>query len=243
MFATWMLGAVWVPTNFRLTPPEVAYLATSSGASVHIFDSAFPDHAAAAKRGKPGLPAGDFHRRQRRAGLGGAGRRSTPPVTRAADVDHDHPAWFFYTSGTTGRPKAGVLTHGQMEYVVCNHLCDLMPATTEHDVSLVRRAAVARRRRARPAAGGARRRHGAAVGRTAGLRGSLAPGRTASRHQHVHRADDPDHADPARCGGPLRPCSRCATSSMPARRCTAPTRCMRCANWARCWCSISAWAR
>ena len=58
-------------------------------------------------------------------------------MTRAADVAHDHPAWFFYTSGTTGRPKAGVLTHGQMEYVICNHLCDLMPGTTEHDVSLV----------------------------------------------------------------------------------------------------------
>jgi fatty-acyl-CoA synthase len=58
-------------------------------------------------------------------------------VTQPADVDRDHPAWFFYTSGTTGRPKAGVLTHGQMDYVVCNHLCDLMPATTEHDASLV----------------------------------------------------------------------------------------------------------
>jgi tetraacyldisaccharide 4'-kinase len=45
MFATWMIGATWVPTNFRLTPPEVAYLAVSSGASVHIFDAAFPDHA------------------------------------------------------------------------------------------------------------------------------------------------------------------------------------------------------
>ena len=42
-----------------------------------------------------------------------------------------------YTSGTTGRPKAGVLTHGQLEYVVCNHLCDLMPGTTERDASLV----------------------------------------------------------------------------------------------------------
>ena len=49
MFATWMIGAVWVPTNFRLTPPEVAYLAQSSGAAVHIFDCAFPDHAAAAR--------------------------------------------------------------------------------------------------------------------------------------------------------------------------------------------------
>ena len=51
---TWMLGAVWVPTNFRLTPPEVAYLAQSSGAAVHIFDDAFPEHAAAARAENPG---------------------------------------------------------------------------------------------------------------------------------------------------------------------------------------------
>ena len=136
MFATWMLGAVWVPTNFRLTPPEVAYLATSSGASVHIFDSAFPEHAAAAKAENPAC------RLEISIGPAAlewdalAGARSADDACRPMST-HDHPAWFFYTSGTTGRPKAGVLTHGQMEYVVCNHLCDLMPATTEHDVSLV----------------------------------------------------------------------------------------------------------
>ena len=48
-WACWRLGAVWVPTNFRLTPPEVAYLASSSRATTHIFDTGFPDHAAAAK--------------------------------------------------------------------------------------------------------------------------------------------------------------------------------------------------
>src|SRR6202041_4125675 len=53
MFASWMLGAVWVPTNFRLTPPEVAYLAKSSGATVHIFDTAFPDHANTARAENP----------------------------------------------------------------------------------------------------------------------------------------------------------------------------------------------
>ena len=131
MFASWMIGAVWVPTNFRLTPPEVAYLAASSGATVHIFDEAFPDHAATAKSENPSLkleisiPYGWDE-------LTKNPTRQTIP----ADVDRDHPAWFFYTSGTTGRPKAGILTHGQMNYIVCNHLCDLMPATTEHDVSL-----------------------------------------------------------------------------------------------------------
>jgi len=135
MFATWMLGATWVPTNFRLTPPEVAYLARSSGASVHIFDNAFPDHASVAKAENPAC--------RLEVSIGGGGLdwedlvRHGEPVTRPADVGHDHPAWFFYTSGTTGHPKAGVLTHGQMEYVICNHLCDLMPGTTEADVSLL----------------------------------------------------------------------------------------------------------
>ena len=54
-----------------------------------------------------------------------------------ASVEHDDPCWFFFTSGTTGRPKAAVLTHGQMAFVVTNHLCDLMPGTTQADASLV----------------------------------------------------------------------------------------------------------
>ena len=54
-----------------------------------------------------------------------------------AAVEHDDPCWFFFTSGTTGRPKAAVLTHGQMAFVITNHLCDLMPGTTNRDASLV----------------------------------------------------------------------------------------------------------
>jgi fatty-acyl-CoA synthase len=136
MFSTWMLGATWVPTNFRLTPPEVAYLAQSSGATVHIFDRAFPDHAAKARADNPNC--------RLEISIGGTGAndweslaRHETKQTHPVDVDRDHPAWFFYTSGTTGHPKAGVLTHGQMQYIICNHLCDLMPATTEQDASLV----------------------------------------------------------------------------------------------------------
>ena len=54
-----------------------------------------------------------------------------------AAVNRDDPAWFFFTSGTTGRPKAAVLTHGQMAFVVTNHLCDLMPGTNASDASIV----------------------------------------------------------------------------------------------------------
>ncbi|MDE2198757.1 MAG: AMP-binding protein [Rhodospirillales bacterium] len=132
MWASWMLGAVWVPTNFRLTPMEVAYLAESSQARVHLFDPAFPDHAAAARAANPAMRI-DLALDEPWEALA----RGTAELARPVSVDRDHPCWFFYTSGTTGRPKAAVLTHGQMGFVVTNHLCDLMPGTTEQDVSLV----------------------------------------------------------------------------------------------------------
>jgi fatty-acyl-CoA synthase len=114
------LNSPGVPTNFRLTPPEVAYLAKSSGAVVHIFDAAFPDHAEAARAENTAV------RLHVSIGEGELAwdtlATSGPPMERAADVARDDAAWFFYTSGTTGRPKAGVLTHGQMEYVVCKSI-------------------------------------------------------------------------------------------------------------------------
>ncbi|MCK1591093.1 AMP-binding protein [Bradyrhizobium sp. 169] len=64
-------------------------------------------------------------------------RRHEGEAVAESAVEHDDPCWFFFTSGTTGRPKAAVLTHGQMAFVVTNHLCDLMPGTTVRDASLV----------------------------------------------------------------------------------------------------------
>src|SRR4030088_1815046 len=55
MFSAFRLGAVWVPTNFRLMPDEVAYLATASGAKAFLCHGDFPDHAAAAQAASPAL--------------------------------------------------------------------------------------------------------------------------------------------------------------------------------------------
>ena len=136
MFVCFRLGAVWVPTNFRLTAEEVAYLARASGATAMICGGEFPDHARAAMEHgiKFVISIGSSHFGDDYDGLIAAHRER---VASIADVERDDPCWFFFTSGTTGRPKAAVLTHGQMGFVVTNHLCDLMPATTHRDASLV----------------------------------------------------------------------------------------------------------
>lgn len=144
MFAAFRLGAVWVPTNFRLLPDEVAYLSTSSGAKAFLCHGDFPDNAAAVAAASP---APDFTWRigADTARPGDFGEDDVAAVIarhlgeRVADeaVEHDDPCWFFFTSGTTGRSKAAVLTHGQMGFVITNHLCDLVPDTTEKDASLV----------------------------------------------------------------------------------------------------------
>jgi acyl-CoA synthetase (AMP-forming)/AMP-acid ligase II len=138
MFACFRLGAVWVPTNFRQTPEEVTYLAQASGARAMICHADFPDHARAVTGALPDLGLvvsigrSDFGEDYDALVEAFAGR-SAP----TAAVEHDDPCWFFFTSGTTGRPKAAVLTHGQMAFVITNHLCDLMPGTTHEDASLV----------------------------------------------------------------------------------------------------------
>lgn len=139
MFACFKLGAVWVPTNFRQTPDEVAYLASASGATALICQADFPDHAASILKSTPAISTvisigpSDFGTDFDSMVSGAMGQ-----VFRSVDVEYDDPCWFFFTSGTTGRPKAAVLTHGQMGFVITNHLCDLMPGMRPStDASLV----------------------------------------------------------------------------------------------------------
>ncbi len=138
MFACFRIGAVWVPTNFRQTPGEVAYQAQASGAAAMICHRDFPEHAAAVRDALPGLRfVVSIGRSEIGEDYDELVRRHEGQAAPVAMVEHDDPCWFFFTSGTTGRPKAAVLTHGQMAFVITNHLCDLMPGTTHRDASLV----------------------------------------------------------------------------------------------------------
>jgi len=132
-------GAVWVPSNFRQTPSEIAYVAQNCGATAFLFEAVFAEHAAAAKEASSDL--------KHLISIGGVAEGSldyeeTIAAHAGADcieenVEYEHPCWLFYTSGTTGRPKGAVLTHGQMSFVTTNFIADLMPGLTRDDASLV----------------------------------------------------------------------------------------------------------
>ena len=132
-WAAFKLGAVWVPVNYRLTPPELAYIAESSGAVLMLTQSMFQAHVDAAQAQSSALREVLYVDQPAYENTVLTDCR----LFAAVEVKHAHPLWFFFTSGTTGRPKAAVLTHGQMAFVVTNHLADLLPGLRQTDRSLV----------------------------------------------------------------------------------------------------------
>lgn len=136
LVAAWRVGAVITPTNAKLNPGELVPLAQVVRPALLVVGAGSLGHAAALPDvphwtigDEPGSgPAPDV------AGLidKHAGSRVPDAVVAVGD-----PAWFFFTSGSSGRPKAAVLTHDQLAFIVTNHLADLMPGLDERDATLV----------------------------------------------------------------------------------------------------------
>lgn len=116
-FACAKVGLIFVPLNFRLAPPEVAYQIDDSGLSVLLFDAAFTDLVRdSAQLMKSNLP--QFTGLVSESGEWFSGyeewieneSQGEPPMPEEA-MSLDTPQMIMYTSGTTGTPKGALLSH------------------------------------------------------------------------------------------------------------------------------------
>lgn len=135
MYAVWKAGGVIVPTNFRLGPEDIARMGRAASAKAFIGHARFPQHIDAVRATGLIDPSCEIIIGKDYGKLVDTHLDNGP--FRAELADYNDPAWFFFTSGTTGDPKMAVLTHGQLAFVFNNHAADLMPGLTHRDVSLV----------------------------------------------------------------------------------------------------------
>ena len=106
MFAAARLGAIFTPLNFRLTGPELAFMLEDSGARVLIVDEAHREVIAPQVERLGGLKAVLAAERPQQW------TEDAPPPAAQVALREDDVALIMYTSGTTGRPKGAMLTHG-----------------------------------------------------------------------------------------------------------------------------------
>jgi long-chain acyl-CoA synthetase len=130
LYGIWWMGAVAIPINAKLHGREAAWICSDAGAKL-VFVS--DDTVEALIEAKGDLPTGmktlSLDSEAYRAMRDGEG--ALAPLER----DIDDLAWLFYTSGTTGRPKGVMLSHGNLVAASMCYLVDVDPATPK-DASL-----------------------------------------------------------------------------------------------------------
>ncbi|MFI8766925.1 long-chain fatty acid--CoA ligase [Streptomyces sp. R-07] len=122
LFATGLLGAVFVPLNTRLAVPELLHQLTDSGSGVLVHAGQPAERvtelaagaAVATVLAVDGGPGASYEERLAAA--------SAEPVDE--EVGHEDVCLIMYTSGTTGRSKGAVLTHGNVVWNSLNVLVD-----------------------------------------------------------------------------------------------------------------------
>lgn len=111
VYALAEVGAVWVPINFRLAPPEIEFILKDSGANFLFYSSGF-EGVVGSIRENFGASLAIFPLGEGSAGRYEALLQAARPAPRAM-LQTDNPFALMYTSGTTGRPKGALLTHRQ----------------------------------------------------------------------------------------------------------------------------------
>jgi len=111
MFAVWHAGLCAVPMNSRLHALEFSYIMENSGARACFVDAELAGTINEASTGSMNCE----HVIQ--AGSPTYDNLLAAKPGQMANADTDTVAWLFYTSGTTGKPKGAMLTHGNLRSV------------------------------------------------------------------------------------------------------------------------------
>ena len=119
IFGCWAAGLCVIPANAKLHPREVEYVAEVSGAKLLVTTPGVAEALAAVPRAVPSVSAlictGTSEYRELRRG----------EPQRPLPADPGEPAWLFFTSGTTGRPKGAVLTHRTLLFMSHAYYADI----------------------------------------------------------------------------------------------------------------------
>jgi long-chain acyl-CoA synthetase len=119
IYGAWWGGLAVVPINAKLHGAEIAYILEQSGARVCFVSTDLEAEVAGhAPRALERLIVIDSA-----AYPPMLGSEAIPLVERGSD----DLAWLFYTSGTTGRPKGAMLTHGNLAAMSYAYLVEVDP--------------------------------------------------------------------------------------------------------------------
>ncbi|GAB26251.1 putative fatty-acid--CoA ligase [Gordonia polyisoprenivorans NBRC 16320 = JCM 10675] len=112
-----LIGAIPVPVNIRMSPAEVGYLITDSGARVIVTETLLAPLTQAAAASTGGIDhtivvgGSEVPDHLDYADLIAEDSADLPEI----DVPEDTVALIMYTSGTTGKPKGAMLTHQNLQ--------------------------------------------------------------------------------------------------------------------------------
>jgi fatty-acyl-CoA synthase len=135
------LGLMLVPLNWRLTPVELTFIVSDSGAQTLFYDASFTATAQELTN-KAGLK--NLISLYGESALKGAltyddfitGRPVTEP-TPSTLVTLDTPHIIMYTAGTTGKPKGAVLTQGASFWNAVNCIAAMSITADDRDLNVL----------------------------------------------------------------------------------------------------------